>query len=130
MVSIHDELGKVEDVFAISSDVALPLMKAAHKLIISIDPDAVIVPRVGERSICYGVGPKKMSESYCYLIPNKNHINLGFFYGTTIDAKKELEGTGAIMRHLKIHSLEDLSKPRVSRLIRLALGERKKSLGR
>jgi hypothetical protein len=106
------------------------LVKKAHKLILSIHPDTVIVPRLGEKSICYGLGPKKMSESYCYLIPFKDYLNLGFFHGTTIDPTGVLEGTGAKMRHIKIYSAKDLENPKVTKFIKAALKERKAALAR
>ena len=125
MAEVHESLGTIEDVFATASPKTLPVIKKAHKLLLALHPAAVVVPRAKEKSIAYGFGTKKMSEAYCYLMPFKEHINLGFFHGTKIDPKGELEGTGANMRHLKIESIEDLSSARVSRFVKAAMKERK-----
>ena len=128
MAEIHESLGKLSEVFGIASKESLPILKKAHKLFLEIHPEAVIVPRLGEKSISYGLGPKKNSEAYCYLIAYKTHVNLGFFHGSRLGADDLLEGTGPLMRHLKLNALEDLSKPVVKRLIKAALKDRAANL--
>jgi hypothetical protein len=95
---------------------------------IELAPDAVVVPRLGEKSIAYGIGVKKMSEAYCYLIPFKDYVNFGFFHGTEIDSEKILEGTGAKMRHIKIRTLEDLKNPKLKKLVLRAIKARRAAL--
>lgn len=59
-----------------------------------------------------------MSEHFCWIQPNKAHVNLGFNYGTQLsDPDKFLEGTGKLFRHVKIKSLEKLMNPAVRKLI-------------
>jgi hypothetical protein len=128
MAEIHESLGKLSDLFAAASKETLPILKKAHKLLLEIHPQAVIVPRLGERSISYGLGPKKNSEAYCYLIAYKTHVNLGFFHGSRLGADDLLEGTGPLMRHLKLSSVEDIGKPVVQRLIKAALKDRRANL--
>jgi hypothetical protein len=128
MAEIHESLGKLSDLFAAASKETLPILKKAHKLLLEIHPEAVIVPRLGEKSISYGLGPKKNSEAYCYLIAYKTHVNLGFFHGSRLGADDLLEGTGPLMRHLKLNSIEDLSKPVAKRLIKAALKDRRANL--
>ena len=128
MAEIHESLGKLTDLFAAASKETLPILKKAHKLLLEIHPQAVIVPRLGEKSISYGLGPKKNSEAYCYLIAYKTHVNLGFFHGSRLGADDLLEGTGPLMRHLKLSSVEDIGKPVVQRLIKAALKDRRANL--
>ena len=128
MAEIHESLGKLSDLFAAASKETLPILKKAHKLLLEIHPEAVIVPRLGEKSISYGLGPKKNSEAYCYLIAYKTHVNLGFFHGSRLGADDLLEGTGPLMRHLKLSSVEDIGKPVVQRLIKAALKDRRANL--
>ncbi len=130
MATVDESLATLDQLFAVANPTVLPLVKKAHKLILSIHKDAVIVPRLGEKSICYGLGPKKMSESYCYLIPFKDYLNLGFFHVTAIDPDDVLEGTGAKMRHIKIYSAKDLDSPKVTKFIKAALKERKAALAK
>jgi hypothetical protein len=125
MAEIHESLGKLSDLFAAASKETLPILKKAHKLLLEIHPEVVIVPRLGEKSISYGLGPKKNSEAYCYLIAYKSHVNLGFFHGSRLGADDLLEGTGQLMRHLKISSLEDLKNPKIGKLIKAALKDRR-----
>lgn len=130
MAKLHESLGSLEDLFGAASEEVLPILKKAHKLIVSLHPDVEIVPRLGEKSISYGLGPKKMSEAYCYLMPFKTHVNLGFFHGSVIDPKSELSGTGAKMRHLKITSAKELDSPQVKAFLKAALRERRAALAR
>lgn len=130
MATVDESLATLDQLFAVANPNVLPLVKKAHKLILSIHPDTVIVPRLGEKSISYGLGSKKMSESYCYLIPLKEHLNLGFFHGSSFDLDQVLEGTGAKMRHIKIYSANDLESPKVTKFIKAALKERKAALAR
>lgn len=129
MVSIHESLGTVDEVFAAASPTSLPLIKAAHGFLIELDPHSVIVPRRGEKSIAYGVGPKKMSEAYCYLIPFREHVNLGFYHGASIDTDGILEGTGANLRHIKLSSLRQLDDPALKKLIVRAIKDRQAAAG-
>jgi hypothetical protein len=90
----------------------------ARALIYDVMPDVVEVPWVRQRIIGYGVGPKKMSEQYAYISLHKSHINLGFYYGSELpDPEHLLEGTGDLMRHIKIRTPEDLRNPEVRQLI-------------
>lgn len=122
---VEESLGTIAGVFAKASPTSLPLIQAAHELILELNPEAVVVPRLGEKSLSYGFGIKKMSEAYCYLIPYKEHVNLGFFHGTDIDSDGILEGTGAKLRHIKIHSLADLNNAKLKSLVQRAIKDRK-----
>jgi hypothetical protein len=123
-VKVEKSLGTIQEVFAKASSTSLPILKAAHRFLVEIDPNVVIVPRPGEKSLSYGVGVRKNSEAYCYLIPFKEHVNFGFFYGTEIDSDGILEGTGAKMRHIKIRNLADLENPKLKRLVQKAIKDR------
>ena len=124
-MKIDESLGTLKQVFAKASPTSLPLIKAAHEFLVELDPNTVIVPRLGEKSLAYGVGVKKMSEAYCYLIPFKDYLNFGFYHGTEIDTDGILEGTGAKIRHIKIHSLADLNNPKLKKLVLRAIEDRK-----
>ena len=123
-MKVEKSLGTIQEVFAKASPTSLPILKAAHRFLVEIDPNVVIVPRPGEKSLSYGVGVRKNSEAYCYLIPFKEHVNFGFFYGTEIDSDGILEGTGAKMRHIKIRNLADLENPKLKRLVQKAIKDR------
>ena len=78
------------------------LAERLRTVIVDFDPDVVEVPRAGEGSVAYGLGEKKMSEAYCYLMPQNDRVNLGFYHGVEVDDPDGLlEGTGARLRHVK-----------------------------
>lgn len=125
MTHIVESLGTIDEVFGKASPTSLPLITAAHDFLINLDPDTVIVPRLGEKSLAYGIGVKKMSEAYCYLIPFNDYVNFGFYHGTSIDSDGILEGTGAKIRHIKIRNVNDLDNPQLKELVLSAIQDRK-----
>ena len=97
---------------------ARQLAEQARALIRDVYPAIVEVPWPKQRVIGYGVGPKKMSEHFCYISVSRNHINLGFMYGAELpDPEKLLEGSGKLLRHVRIDNLEQLSKPALRQLL-------------
>ena len=77
----------------------------------------------------YSVGQKKMSEHYVYIAPLKNHVNLGFYHGTSVsDQSGLLEGTGKRLRHIKIFHVVETRDKNIRKLISEAIREIKSSL--
>lgn len=102
-----------------------------RQIIDEIHPDCVEVPRPGESAAAYGLGPKKMSEAYAYIMPQKTYVNLGFFYGASLsDPANLLEGSGKAMRHIKVYTLEQADNPEIRALLSESIQERKTALGR
>jgi hypothetical protein len=124
-IRLEESLGTINEVLAQANPTMLPIIIAAHNFLVEIHPDAVVVPRRGEKSIAYGIGIKKMSEAYCYLIPFNSHVNFGFYHGALIDSDNILEGVGAKMRHIKITALSDLDNPKLTQLVTKAIEDRK-----
>jgi hypothetical protein len=94
------------------------LAEGARALIRDVYPAVVEVPWPKQRVIGYGVGPKKMSEHFCYISVSQKHINLGFMYGAELpDPEKLLEGSGKLLRHVRITALEQLSNPALRQLL-------------
>jgi hypothetical protein len=49
-------------------------------------------------------------DRICYIAPQKNYANLGFFFGAHLDEPQHLlVGDGKRMRHIKVRSCEDAS---------------------
>ena len=123
--------GNFDDLLEKAEDSQKATLISLRKLILSIHPDAFEVVRLGERSATYGVGPKKNSEAYAYLLPHKNWINIGFLQGVNLpDPGGLLEGSGKKMRHVKIRSREDVDNPDLLKLIESAFVERQSALGK
>ena len=97
------------------------LARRAQDLIQEVMPNVVIVSWPKQNIIGYGVGPKKMSEQFCYIAVFKARINLGFYYGADLaDPENLLEGSGQAMRHIKISALEQLENPALLELVTAA----------
>lgn len=125
------KFGTFNDLLEITVEELRPIAMRLREVILEIDPDAVEVVRLGDRAATYGIGLKKMSEGYVYILPYKNWVNLGFYNGALFADKFELlEGTGKKLRHIKMRSLEDVERPVLRELILLALSERKEALGK
>jgi hypothetical protein len=53
----------------------------------------------------------------CYFSAGKNYVTFGFLRGTSLpDPAKLLEGTGKSLRHVKLHSADDLRKPALKKI--------------
>lgn len=49
---------------------------------------------------------------FCYLHSTKKHATIGFQKGASLsDPKKQLEGNGKDMRHIKLRSVNDIDEP-------------------
>ena len=84
--------------------------------------------RLGDKAVSYGWGPKKNTEGYTYLMPQKDRVNLGFYQGASLpDPKGLLEGTGKSLRHVKVRNANVTSG--IAALIAAAREERKQALG-
>jgi hypothetical protein len=105
------------------------IAKRLRELIIDVYPDVVEVPWPRQRIVGYGVGPKKMSEHFCYIAVHRNHVNLGFYYGAELaDPEGLLEGTGKKLRHIKVRDIEEVERSGLRQLVELSLEERKTAL--
>ena len=122
--------GTFEELIAEAALEPTAIAQRLRELIQSIHPETVEVVRLGDNAASYGVGPKKMSEAYCYIMPQKDRVNLGFYYGAALDDPEGLlEGTGKKLRHVKVRSAEEASSDAIRQLIETALQERRTTLG-
>jgi hypothetical protein len=125
------KFGSFDDLLDISAPSQHAAMKRLREIILEVDPAACEVVRLGDRAATYGVGPKKMSEGYAYIMPFASWVNLGFYKGTDLpDPEGLLEGTGNKLRHVKIRSLDAVERPAIRALLAAALEERRIALGR
>ena len=103
--------GTFDELVAGADGAVAAIARKLRSVILAVDPVAVEVVRLGDRAATYGVGPKKMSEAYVYVMPQRGQVNLGFFRGTSLDDPEGLlEGTGKAMRHVKVRSIEDADR--------------------
>jgi hypothetical protein len=110
-----------DEILAGSDPRVRDLATRTRALIRDVMPDVVEVPWPRQRVVGYGVGPKKMSEHFCHITFHKSHVNLGFNYGSELpDPEGLLQGTGKLLRHVKITAPEDLSNPALRQLVEVA----------
>ena len=123
------KLGTFGELMEGVSDEWEAVARRLREVILDVHPQAVEVVRLGDNAASYGVGPKKMSEAYCYVMPHKRWVNLGFYHGVALsDPEGLLEGTGKRLRHVKVRSLAAADEPALRALIKAALAERRTAL--
>lgn len=65
---------------------------------------------------------EKMGDAFCMIPIYTNHLNLGFNKGALLkDEKKVLEGTGKLIRHIPIKTIDDYNNKTVKQLILSAI---------
>ena len=102
------------------------IARRLRDMIRAVDASAVETVRLGDNAATYGVGPKKMTDGYAYIMPMRGYINLGFYQGALLaDPERLLEGTGKGLRHVKIRSLADANRPSVRALVAAAFARRR-----
>jgi hypothetical protein len=107
------------------------IARRLRAMIRAVDPRTVETVRLGDNAATYGVGPKKMTDGYAYIMPMRGYVNLGFYQGATLaDPKGLLEGTGKGLRHVKIRSLADADRAPVRALVAAALAKRRSDASR
>ena len=125
--STHDTF---EQALSGSSSQVKEVAGRLRAMIIDVYPEVVEVPWPKQRIIGYGVGPKKMSEHFCYIGVFKKHVNLGFYYGAELpDPHGLLEGTGKNLRHIKVKNGEEVDQPALRDILQASFDERKEALG-
>jgi hypothetical protein len=69
-------------------------------------------------SILYSTTEKRMKDNICLVVVYRDHVNLMFPRGVDLkDPRGLLEGSGKAMRHVKMLSSADVSRPGVRALI-------------
>ena len=113
--------GTFDEVIAAAPPEIQALATSARALLAEVLPGITEVPWARQKIAGYGVGPKKMSQHFCYLAPYKKHLNFGIMYGAHLPDPNELmEGSGVDLRHIKIRSATELEQPALRELIELA----------
>ena len=101
------------------------LARLSRDLIFAVLPETVEVVWEKQKTVGYGTGAKKMSEQFSWLAPASKHVTFGFYYGAELpDPEGLLEGTGKLLRHVKIKSEQDLAKPALRELLERAIRHR------
>jgi len=102
------------------------IARRLRTMIRAVDAGTVETVRLGDHAATYGVGPRKMSDGYAYIMPMRGYVNLGFYQGAELkDPERLLEGTGKGLRHVKIRSLAEADRAPIRALVAAALARRR-----
>ena len=105
------------------------IARRLRAMIRAVDAKTVETVRLGDNAATYGVGPKKMTDGYAYIMPMRGYVNLGFYQGALLaDPERLLEGTGKALRHVKVRSLADANRASVRALVAAALARRRRGV--
>ena len=120
-VTAVTDKGTFDEVLASAPEKQRPIARAARALLADVMPGVTEVAWARQGTVGYGVGPKKMSEHFCYIAPHSNHVNLGFAYGADLpDPDGLLEGQGKALRHVKLRAVSDVERPALRALVEAA----------
>jgi hypothetical protein len=104
------------------SDLVRELAMAARALMFDVLPGAVEVVWVPQKSAGYGVGPRKMSDQFAWILPASAHVALAFPAGTRLDDPGGLlQGTGKSIRNVRLSTTDDVRSPALRTLVEQAL---------
>ena len=95
---------------------------AARALMYEVYPATVEVVWVPQGNSGYGVGPKKMTQQFAWIVPASKHVALAIPFGASLDDPDGLlQGTGASVRNVRLSSVDDVANPALRRLLEQAL---------
>jgi hypothetical protein len=118
--------GTFEELLAGVEPKLAAIARRLRAMIRDVDAGTVETVRLGDNAATFGVGPKKMTEGYAYIMPMRGYVNLGFYQGALLaDPKQLLEGTGKGLRHVKTRTLAEADRPPVRALVAAALAKRR-----
>ena len=121
--------GTWDDIFG---QVSVDLQQIATMLrdtILAIHPAAIQTAKPGWGAVQFGFSARN-KEIYSYLMPQKDRINLGFYFGVNLpDPDGLLEGTGKALRHVKLRNMDQAASKPITDLITASVQERSAALG-
>src|SRR5215467_7901767 len=104
------------------------IIRALREIAKKSMPDAYEMIYHGAIGYSFGTSP---IDRFCYIAPQKNYVNLGFFFGTHLDDPHHLlVGEGKRMRHIKIRNEEAASNPALEQLLKEAWKDAPDSIAR
>ena len=128
---VDTRFGTFDELMEQAEPAMRPIATRLREVVLTVHSQAVEVVRLGDRAATYGLGPSKMREGYCYVLPHTRWVNLGFHAGAELDDPAgQLEGSGAKLRHVKVRSVEAADDDAIRVLVEAALTERRAALGR
>lgn len=102
---------------------------AVRDLIYDVYPSTVEVVWTRQGTVGWGVGPRKFTEQFCYLMCAKRHVTLGFYRGGALSDPEGLlpasdrtqVGGSLSMRSLRLSSTAEVERPALRALVEEAV---------
>lgn len=127
IMATNETHGTFDDILATATPQLRPVCESLRHQITSLHKGFVEVVWSKQKIASFGTGPKKMTEHYAYIAVQASHVNLGFYYGSSLpDPNGLLEGTGKKLRHVKVHDISSSNSPGLTALLRAAIADRKR----
>jgi hypothetical protein len=104
------------------------LALATRKLVLEEAPDSIELIYDAYNAVATGFGfTGRPSECFIHIAVYAKWVNLGFHRGSELeDPEGVLQGTGRLVRHIRIAELTDLEKPAVRAFVRAAISQAKR----
>ena len=103
MVETVSKFGTWQSVFGRRSSNVKDIASDLRSLIVGLHPETVVVPRKADNTVSFGFGIRKKQDSYCYLKPQPDAVNIGFWWGSSLtDINHLLHGRGKFLRHTSV----------------------------
>jgi hypothetical protein len=99
------------------------LTLAVRQVVLEEAPEAIeSISKGYALSIGFSFTGKPLKDGFCYTATYSSHVNLGFNRGALLpDPNGVLAGAGKLMRHIQIHSENDLDRPFIRRYLQAAI---------
>ncbi|MDX2038735.1 MAG: DUF1801 domain-containing protein [Isosphaeraceae bacterium] len=108
---------EIEEWFDSAPEHQKPALAELRAMVLSVAPG--IAEEYKWSRPCYSTAA---GGKFCYLHRTKDHVTIGFDRGASLrDPQGRLEGTGKLMRHVKIRESVDLDRPALLALLREAV---------
>ena len=104
------------------------LALATRKLVLEEAPDSIELIYDAYNAVATGFGfTGRPSECFIHIAVYAKWVNLGFHRGSELeDPKGVLQGTGRLIRHIRISEPEDLAEPAVRAFVKQAIARAKR----
>jgi len=99
------------------------LTLALREVVLEEAPEAIeSIVKGYATAIGFSFTGKPMKDGFCHVVAYGARVNLGFNRGALLpDPNHVLKGTGKMIRHVTIESMEDLERPWLRRYLRTAI---------
>ncbi|MEL7003473.1 MAG: DUF1801 domain-containing protein [Bacteroidota bacterium] len=93
-----------------------------RNLVLSQAPDCVELVYDTHALTSVFLHSSKLSDAFCHIPIYSKHLNLGFNKGTVLtDPEQRLKGTGKLIRHIPVSSIENIDNQYVKGLLQQAI---------